>query len=179
LIEIVRFLYLACFIRARSTICVFLANGGVDEIHGPEDGRRRRRSVALVDVARAVLVMVIRDFQVWDRAAGVEVCYVGLGVEVLLRDVAVVGCLHPVSVHVSIFSMDPKEIEGLRIVDDNLPIRNPACELKISILIEVCDSIAADPRANSALSLVLQRRIFDGKLLGFGVAATVFKISGI
>jgi hypothetical protein len=67
----------------------------------------------------------------------------------------------------------------LRIVDDELPIRIPACKFQIRVLVEIGDRVAVDLGTYPAFGLVLECRIFDGEFLGFGVAATVVEVDGI
>jgi hypothetical protein len=67
----------------------------------------------------------------------------------------------------------------LRIVDDELPIRIPACEFQIRVLVEIGNSVAVDLGTCPAFGLVLECCIFDGEVLGFGVAATVLDFGGV
>jgi hypothetical protein len=100
LIKLVSFLGLARLLRAAVAVCVLFTNGDVDEVHCASVfklGSRGWIGCALVDVAGTIFVIVELDLEVWDGATGIEVRDVGLGEEVLLRNVAVVGCLHPVS----------------------------------------------------------------------------------
>jgi hypothetical protein len=100
LIKLVSFLRLARLLRAAVAVRIFFANGDVDEVHCASFLKLRSRGwicCALVDVASTIFVIVELDLEEWDGATGIEVRDVGLGEEVLLRNIAVVGCLHPVS----------------------------------------------------------------------------------
>jgi hypothetical protein len=72
-----------------------------------------------------------------------------------------------------------EEMGDSRIVNNNLPIRNPTCKFQIGIFVEICNSVAAKPGAYPALGLVLEGRILDSEILDFGGAAAVLKIFGI
>jgi len=98
LIELIHRLRLAREPWAAATMCVFFANSDVDEVVRASVRELRDGfgiCVAFVHLASTILVIVYSDLKVRDGTAGIEVRDVGLGVEVLLRDVAVVGCLYP------------------------------------------------------------------------------------
>jgi hypothetical protein len=99
LVEFIRLLCLAGHRGTGTTRRVILADGYVDDVHGAEGVPWYRVVIGLgafVYFACSVFVIVHCDFEKGDWATVVEVGYVGFGVEVLARDVAVVGCFEPV-----------------------------------------------------------------------------------
>jgi hypothetical protein len=98
LVELIHLLRLAGELWAATAVCVFLTNSDVDEVVRASVRELRdgfRIYVAFVHLAGTILVVVYGDLKVRDGTAGIEVRDVGLGVEVLFSDIAVVGCFHP------------------------------------------------------------------------------------
>jgi hypothetical protein len=160
-------------LRTGATRCVFLADGDVDEVFGAQIIALLRR-IALIDVAGAVLVVMVRVLQKRYGAARIEVSDVGFGIQILLRDVAVVRCFHPVP---SMFQQElcaQNDMYGLRIVDYNLSLCCPAGKFDVRFLGQICYCAACNSGAYVALGFVLERRVLDGEVLLFRVGTAVF-----
>jgi hypothetical protein len=119
LVELIRLLDFTCLVCAAVAVRILFANSNVDQILCIHLFGRRKwfgSSIALVDVRRAVLVVVVHEFKrVSYWPAVVEVCDVGFRVQVLLRDVAVVGGFHPVpNLHQYMCSREVDELTGHR-----------------------------------------------------------------
>lgn len=114
-VELIRLLDRARYIRARTAVGVFFANGSVDEVlyaeaavaswFGHGHGHGLWGCLALIHVACAVLVVVLFDLEERDGSAVVEAGQVGWGVQVLPGNVAVVCGLEPVSTHACLLAV--------------------------------------------------------------------------
>lgn len=114
-VELIRLLDRARYVRAGTAVGVFFANGSVDEVlyaeaavaswFGDGHGHGLWGCLALIHVACAVLVVVLFDLEERDGSAVVEAGQVGRGVQVLPGNVAVVCGLEPVSTHTSLLAV--------------------------------------------------------------------------
>lgn len=96
LVELESLFAFAGLLRAFATVCVLLSDRYVDQIHCTKIhglGYWRGLSIAFVNVARSVFVVVFLWFEQWDRTAIVEICDVWFRVQILSGDVAIIGCL--------------------------------------------------------------------------------------
>jgi hypothetical protein len=119
------------------------------------------------------------DFEQGNRAAVVEICNVGFGVEVLARDVAVVGGFVPVPAFGLSAVRRYRNRFDLRIVDNDLAFGVPARKLQIRILIQICHGVASQFRTDSAFGLIFQRCVFEGEVLFLRSATAVCEVFGV
>lgn len=116
------------------------------------------RTRTFIYFACAILVEVGSYLHKRYGSARIQVSNVRLGVKILLRDITVISCFHPVGV-----------------VDYDLSCRRPARQLQVRVLLQIRHRITTYRRTYPALGLVLCCRIFQGEILVFGIFTTVGK----